>query len=125
MLRLAILSRQRRRTLSIVRLRQLLARHWGALLLGMLAGSAASIGSSFWLARALALDTSLTMSLVPRSITTPFAMPLAHAAALVEEAAGDARRPGGEAALTALVVEFERLKAYVETRTAGNRPANA
>lgn len=58
--------------------RQLLMRHWSALLLGMLAGSAASIGSSFWLARALSLDTSVTMSLVPRSITTPFAMPLAH-----------------------------------------------
>lgn len=58
--------------------RTLLAQHWMALLLGMLAGSVASIGSSFWLARALALDTSLTLSLVPRSITTPFAMPLAQ-----------------------------------------------
>lgn len=58
--------------------RQLLARHWSALLLGMLAGSVASIGSSFWLAKALALDSSVTLSLVPRSITTPFAMPLAH-----------------------------------------------
>nr|BFD39709.1 LrgB family protein [Pseudomonas sp. FFPRI_1] len=58
--------------------RQLLARHWFALLLGMLAGSVASIGSSFWLAKALALDSSVTLSLVPRSITTPFAMPLAH-----------------------------------------------
>jgi putative effector of murein hydrolase len=58
--------------------RALLIRHWSALLIGMLAGSAASIGSSFGLARMLALDTSVTMSLVPRSITTPFAMPLAH-----------------------------------------------
>lgn len=58
--------------------RQLLIRHWPALLLGMLAGSAASIASSFGLARVLALDSSVTMSLVPRSITTPFAMPLAH-----------------------------------------------
>lgn len=58
--------------------RALLARNWLALLIGMIAGSAASIGSSFGLARALALDTSVTMSLVPRSITTPFAMPLAH-----------------------------------------------
>ncbi|PMY66714.1 MULTISPECIES: LrgB family protein [Pseudomonas] len=58
--------------------RQLLARHWSALLLGMLTGSAASIASSFGLARVLALDSSVTMSLVPRSITTPFAMPLAH-----------------------------------------------
>ncbi|KIK83620.1 LrgB family protein [Pseudomonas koreensis] len=58
--------------------RRLLVRHWSALLLGMLAGSAASIATSFGLARALALDTSVTMSLVPRSITTPFAMPLAQ-----------------------------------------------
>ncbi|WP_409284047.1 LrgB family protein [Pseudomonas protegens] len=58
--------------------RHLLMRHWLALLLGMLAGSAASIGSSFGLAKMLALDSSVTLSLVPRSITTPFAMPLAH-----------------------------------------------
>nr|WP_218178874.1 LrgB family protein [Pseudomonas gingeri] len=58
--------------------RRLLARHWPALLLGMLAGSVASIASSYGLARALSLDSDLTLSLVPRSITTPFAMPLAR-----------------------------------------------
>ncbi|WP_085631666.1 MULTISPECIES: LrgB family protein [unclassified Pseudomonas] len=58
--------------------RRLLVRHWPALLLGMLAGSAASVATSFGLARALALDSSVTLSLVPRSITTPFAMPLAQ-----------------------------------------------
>ncbi|AXI59829.1 hypothetical protein DLD99_04895 [Pseudomonas kribbensis] len=58
--------------------RRLLVRHWSALLLGMLAGSVASIATSFGLARALALDSSVTLSLVPRSITTPFAMPLAQ-----------------------------------------------
>jgi predicted murein hydrolase (TIGR00659 family) len=58
--------------------RALLARHWLALLLGMLVGSCASIASSWWLARALALDSSVALSLVPRSITTPFAMPLSH-----------------------------------------------
>ncbi len=58
--------------------RRLLVRHWSALLLGMLAGSAASIVTSFGLAKALALDSSVTLSLVPRSITTPFAMPLAQ-----------------------------------------------
>ncbi|MGY2442190.1 LrgB family protein [Pseudomonas allokribbensis] len=58
--------------------RRLLVRHWSALLLGMLAGSTASIATSFGLARALALDSSVTLSLVPRSITTPFAMPLAQ-----------------------------------------------
>ena len=57
---------------------RLLVRHWSALLLGMLAGSAASIATSFGLAKALALDSSVTLSLVPRSITTPFAMPLAQ-----------------------------------------------
>ena len=65
--------------------RKLLARHWLALLLGMLAGSVASIGSSYWLAKVLALDTSLTLSLVPRSITTPFAMPVAQSLGGVPE----------------------------------------
>ena len=36
--------------------------------------ASASMGSSFALARALALDSSVTMSLLPRSITTPFAI---------------------------------------------------
>lgn len=58
--------------------RAMLARHWPALLLGMLAGSLASISSSWGLAHLLALDESVSLSLVPRSITTPFAMPLAH-----------------------------------------------
>lgn len=58
--------------------RALLARHWPALSLGMLVGSAASIGSSWALAHALSLDNQVSLSLLPRSITTPFAMPLAH-----------------------------------------------
>lgn len=58
--------------------RRLLARHWQALGLGMLMGSAASIASSWALARLLALDSSVSLSLLPRSITTPFAMPLAQ-----------------------------------------------
>ena len=58
--------------------RRLLMRHWSALLLGMLAGSAASIATSFGLAKAMALDSSVTMSLVQLSITTPFAMPMAQ-----------------------------------------------
>lgn len=53
--------------------RALLARHWPALLVGMLAGSVASIGSSWGLAHLLALDESVSLSLLPRSITTPFA----------------------------------------------------
>ncbi|MFK0086826.1 LrgB family protein [Pseudomonas sp. NPDC090755] len=58
--------------------RALLARHWLALSLGMLVGSAASIGSSWGLAHLLALDNAVSLSLLPRSITTPFAMPLAQ-----------------------------------------------
>ncbi len=58
--------------------RALLARHWPALLTGMVVGSSASIASSWGLAHLLALDTATSLSLVPRSITTPFAMPLAQ-----------------------------------------------
>ncbi|MBF8794493.1 LrgB family protein [Pseudomonas monteilii] len=58
--------------------RAMLARHWPALLVGMLAGSLVSIGSSWSLAHLLALDDAVSLSLVPRSITTPFAMPLAQ-----------------------------------------------
>ncbi len=58
--------------------RALLARHWPALSLGMLVGSAASIASSWGLAHLLALDSAVSLSLLPRSITTPFAMPLAR-----------------------------------------------
>ncbi|MDD2060631.1 LrgB family protein [Pseudomonas sp. GD03860] len=73
--------------------RTLLARHWPALSLGMLVGSAASIGSSWGLAHLLALDNSVSLSLLPRSITTPFAMPLA-------------RDLGGVPELTAVFVMF-------------------
>ncbi len=58
--------------------RALLARHWPALLLGMLAGSSVAIASSWGLANALSLDGAVSRSLVPRSITTPFAMPVAR-----------------------------------------------
>lgn len=58
--------------------RALLARHWPALTLGMLVGSAASISSSWGLAHLLSLDSAVSLSLLPRSITTPFAMPLAQ-----------------------------------------------
>lgn len=73
--------------------RALLARHWPALSLGMLVGSAASIGSSWALAHALSLDSEVSLSLLPRSITTPFAMPLA-------------RDLGGVPELTAVFVMF-------------------
>lgn len=57
--------------------RGMLARHWPALTVGMLVGSTVAIGSSWALASMLALDDSVRLSLLPRSISTPFAMPLA------------------------------------------------
>lgn len=54
--------------------RKLLRQQWRALLLAMLAGSVASVGISWLLATALGLDRELRLSLLPRSITTPFAM---------------------------------------------------
>ncbi|MGO9428976.1 LrgB family protein, partial [Rhodoblastus sp.] len=41
---------------------------------GMLAGTATSIGTSWLLATLLGLDGALRLSLLPRSISTPFAM---------------------------------------------------
>ncbi|KJK06069.1 MULTISPECIES: LrgB family protein [Pseudomonas] len=73
--------------------RALLVRHWPALTLGMLVGSTASIASSWGLAHLLSLDNAVSLSLVPRSITTPFAMPLA-------------RDLGGVPELTAVFVMF-------------------
>ncbi|MDD2048545.1 LrgB family protein [Pseudomonas putida] len=73
--------------------RALLARHWPALSLGMLVGSAVSIASSWGLAQLLSLDSAVSLSLLPRSITTPFAMPLA-------------RDLGGVPELTAVFVMF-------------------
>lgn len=67
--------------------RRLLARHWLALLGGMLAGSAVAVGSSWWLASLLSLDGEISRSLVPRSVTTPFAMPLAESLGGVAELA--------------------------------------
>ncbi len=67
--------------------RALLARHWPALLLGMLVGSSVAIASSWELANALALDGEISRSLVPRSITTPFAMPVAQSLGGVPELA--------------------------------------
>lgn len=54
--------------------RALIRRHWPVLLIGMLAGSITAILSSWALATLLGLDQSLRLSLLPRSLTTPFAM---------------------------------------------------
>ena len=54
--------------------RQLVRRHWRLLAVGMLAGTATSMLSSWAFAALLGLNGNLRLSLLPRSISTPFAM---------------------------------------------------
>ncbi|GFE61962.1 LrgB family protein [Geobacter sp. AOG2] len=76
--------------------RSLIRRHWPLLVLGMLAGSAASIASSWALSNLLGLDDATRLSLLPRSLSTPFAMTVS----------GDI---GGIPALTAVFVVITGL----------------
>jgi predicted murein hydrolase (TIGR00659 family) len=57
--------------------RALIRRHWPVLAIGVLAGSATAMGSSWALATVLGLDGTLRLSLLPRSMSTPFAMEVA------------------------------------------------
>jgi putative effector of murein hydrolase len=54
--------------------RETIRRHWPTLVVGIVAGSATAIACAWALASVLGLDASLRLSLVPRSISTPFAM---------------------------------------------------
>lgn len=54
--------------------RALIRRHWPVLLAGMVAGSATAILTGWLLSSLLGLDGVLRLSLLPRSISTPFAM---------------------------------------------------
>lgn len=54
--------------------RALIRRHWPVLLAGMVAGSVTAVLTSWGLATLLGLDGALRLSLLPRSISTPFAM---------------------------------------------------
>ncbi|WP_407174741.1 LrgB family protein [Bradyrhizobium sp. STM 3562] len=54
--------------------RALIRRRWPLLLAGMIAGSFTAIASSWALADLLGIDGALRLSLLPRSISTPFAM---------------------------------------------------
>jgi predicted murein hydrolase (TIGR00659 family) len=54
--------------------RGLIRRHWRVLGLGMLVGSLTSVLSSWALAALLGLNGTTRLSLLPRSISTPFAM---------------------------------------------------
>ena len=71
--------------------RHLIRSTWPLLLVGVLAGSVTSLLSSWWLATLLGLDRVLCLSLLPRSLSTPFAMTVS----------GDI---GGVPALTAVFV---------------------
>ncbi|MFS8048324.1 LrgB family protein [Rhizobium sp. BR 314] len=54
--------------------RDLIRRYWPVLLFGVAVGSTTAMLSAWWLASLLGLDESLRLSLMPRSISTPFAM---------------------------------------------------
>lgn len=54
--------------------RGLIRRQWPVLLVGMVAGSATAMLTSWGLAAAMGLDETLRRSLLPRSVSTPFAM---------------------------------------------------
>lgn len=54
--------------------RALIRRHWPLLVFGMVVGSATAVVSSWGFATLLGLDGELRLSLLPRSISTPFAM---------------------------------------------------
>jgi predicted murein hydrolase (TIGR00659 family) len=58
----------------IWRERALIRRYWKVLLLGIVVGSSVSVTSAWLLARSLHLDAELQQTLMPRSVTTPFAM---------------------------------------------------
>lgn len=54
--------------------RALIRRHWPVLLAGIVAGSLTAVLSSWSLAMLVGIDGTLRLSLLPRSISTPFAM---------------------------------------------------
>ncbi|QEX25178.1 murein hydrolase effector protein LrgB [Hypericibacter adhaerens] len=60
--------------LPIYEQRALIRRHWPVLLIGVTAGSMTAMLSAWGLASLLGLDGSLRLSLLPRSMSTPFAM---------------------------------------------------
>lgn len=54
--------------------RALIRQHWPVLLLGVFAGSFTAILSSWSLSRVVGLDESIRLSMLPRSISSPFAV---------------------------------------------------
>lgn len=60
--------------LPIYEQRALIRRYWHVLLIGVICGDVLAFGSSWLLAGLLGMSDSLRLSLLPRSISTPFAM---------------------------------------------------
>lgn len=58
--------------------RRLIRRHWALLLVGTAAGSSIAMGSAWGLARLFELSPVLQASLLPRSVTTPFAVAISQ-----------------------------------------------
>lgn len=58
--------------------RQTIRQYWPALMFGVVVGSSVAIISAWALASLLSIDGSLRLSLLPRSITSPFAMAISQ-----------------------------------------------
>ena len=65
--------------LSIYNQLDVLKKHFLPILAGCLAGSLTSMGSAYLLCRLFGLEDALTMSMVPKSVTTPIAMGISEA----------------------------------------------
>lgn len=59
---------------------EILKQYWLPILVGCTAGSAASMASIYGLCRLFGLDESLTVSLMPKSVTTPIAISISEPA---------------------------------------------
>jgi len=65
--------------------RELIRNYWQVLVIGTLAGTVTAVLTTWGLATALGFDASLRLSLLPRSISTPFAMAVSGAVGGVPE----------------------------------------
>lgn len=57
----------------------ILKKYWLPIIVGCIAGSLASMASVYGMCRLFGLDQSLTMSMIPKSVTTPIAISVAQA----------------------------------------------
>lgn len=56
----------------------ILKKYWFPIIMGCVAGSLASMGSVYGMCRLFGLDRKLTMSILPKSVTTPIAVSVAQ-----------------------------------------------